>query len=138
MNKLSFKYEITKMPDGRDWYNFFYLIDGKEIDYGAYIPVDCQYIVNHDLYSHVYIQICDCGCDGCGCVFAKVEKTPSSYKWFVSELREEENFLFYEFEKENYRQVMTEVMEVAKKAYKILFPDRDIQYHTLEVHIFCY
>lgn len=125
MNKLSYSIENVELSDGYENFIaecFFYLVDGKKLEFQEYNPLSYWDIIEEDLQDKhfenkemVLINCCVCGYWECDCIVAAVTKKPTSIMWQIHRRWHSEILATYEFEKENYNSVMEQMKKAAKE-----------------------
>lgn len=125
MNKLTYAIEDVEISDGYESFTaecFFYLVDGKKLEFQDYNPlsywevlVDYLQDESFDNKEIVLINCCTCGEWGCDCVVAAVTEKSSSFMWQIHRRWRNEIIATYEFEKENYNSVMQQMKNAAKE-----------------------
>lgn len=123
MNKLSYSIENVELSDGYENFIaecFFYLVDGKKLEFQGYYPlgpwdaiVDGLQDDHFDNREMVLINCCTCGDWKCDCVVAVVTEKPSSVMWQIHRRWHDEILATYEFEKGNYNSVMKQMKKAA-------------------------
>ncbi|MBQ0004211.1 MAG: hypothetical protein KBT21_11820 [Treponema sp.] len=123
MNKLSFSIENVELSDGYEKFVaecFFYLVDGKKLEYQGYNPLSYWEVIEDSLQDDhfdnkemVLISCCTCGYWECDCVVAVVTEKPSSVMWQIHKRWHDEILATYEFDKGNYISVMEQMKKAA-------------------------
>lgn len=128
MNKLSYSIEDVELSDGYEKFVaecFFYLVDGKKLEYQDHNPLSYWDVIEEDLQDEhfeskkmVLINCCTCGYWECDCVVAAVTEKQSSIMWQIHRRWHDEILATYEFEKDNYIFVMEQMKKAADERVK--------------------
>lgn len=125
MNKLSYKIEEVELDDGYEKIKrevFYYIVDGKKLEFRGYHPVTHWEIIETDLIDDhfenkefVIVGCCTCGYWECDCVVAVVTEKESSVQWQIHRRWFDQIIATYEFDKEEYKLVMSQMQMAAQK-----------------------